>query len=226
MTGHFRNLFYFTVLIFVHECGHFITGKILGFQVNRIEIYPYGGCSKLEYDINVPLWKEFLVLIMGPLVQIIFTFFISCSKLEIENYFYTYHWIILVFNLFPIYPLDGGRLLYLLFSCFISYFKSLRRVFYLSFFFYFCFFFYVILFHKNLILLLVFILLGLKVYKEIQLVDYYFQKFLIERYSNSYSFSRIKKIENVRQMRRECYHYFIHQGGILTEKEQLSRYFT
>lgn len=197
----------------------------MGFQVNRIEIYPYGGCSKLEYDINVSLWKEFLVLVMGPFVQILFVFLVSYSKLEIENYFYTYHWIILTFNLLPIYPLDGGRLLYLLLSCFLSYFQCLRRVFYLSFFLYFCFFFYVILFHKNLILLLVFSLLGIKVHKETQLGDYYFQKFLIERYSNFYSFSRIKKVENVKQMRREYYHYFIHRGGILTEKEQLSRYF-
>lgn len=162
---------------------------------------------------------------MGPFVQIIFVFFISCIKLEMESYFYTYHWIILTFNLLPIYPLDGGRLLYLLLSCFISYFQCLRKVFYLSFFLYFCFFFYIILFHKNLILLLVFVLLGIKVYGEIRLGDYYFQKFLIERYSNSYSFSRIKTVKYIRQMRREYYHYFIHKGGIISEKKQLSRYF-
>lgn len=225
LTGHFRNLFYFTILIFVHECGHFVTGKILGFQVKRIEIYPYGGCSKLEYDINVPLWKEFLVLVMGPITQTVFVFFVSYSKIAMESYFYYYHYFILIFNLLPIYPLDGGRLLHLFFAYFISYFQSLKSVFYFSIFFYSCFFFYVIFFQRNLIFLLMIILLGLKVYKEIKQADYYFQKFLMERYFNQYYFSKVKKIENIRQMQRDYYHYFIEYDSIISETEKLSSYF-
>ena len=52
--------------------GHSFTGILLGFQLNRIEIYPYGGCSKLEYDINTSLKKEILVLLMGPIIQVVF----------------------------------------------------------------------------------------------------------------------------------------------------------
>ena len=198
---------------------------MLGFQVKRIEIYPYGGCSKLEYDINVPLWKEFLVLIMGPITQTIFVFLISCSRVGIESYFYYYHYFILIFNLLPIYPLDGGRLLHLFFAYLISYFRSLKYIFYFSIFCYFCFFFYIVLFQRNLIMFLVIILLGFKVYKEVKQANYYFQRFLIERCFTSYSFSKIKRIENIRQMRRDYYHYFIEYGNMISETEKLSSYF-
>ena len=55
LTGHFRNLFYFTIIIIIHELGHSITGLLFHFNLKEIEIYPYGGCSKLEYDINISL---------------------------------------------------------------------------------------------------------------------------------------------------------------------------
>ena len=55
LTGHFRNLFYFTLIIIIHELGHSLMGLLLKFNFKRIEIYPYGGCSKLEYDINTSL---------------------------------------------------------------------------------------------------------------------------------------------------------------------------
>ena len=155
LTGHFRNLLYFTVLILVHECGHFLTGKLLGFKIHRIEIYPYGGCSKLEYDINVPLWKEFLVLIMGPLLQIFFVSIIYYSKLNIEDYFYSYHYMILIFNLLPIFPLDGGKMLNLILSFFISYYQSLKKTLYLSFFFYSILVLLLLLWQKNLIIFLI-----------------------------------------------------------------------
>lgn len=199
---------------------------MLGFRVKRIEIYPYGGCSKLEYDINVYLWKEFLVLIMGPTFQILFVFFVFYCKLEIESYFYTYHWFILIFNLLPIYPLDGGRLFHLFLAYLIPYFTSLKQIFYFSVFIYFVTFFYVIFFQRNLVFFLMIILLGIKIHKEIKQANYYFQKFLIERYSNDYSFFKVKKISDLKQMRRDYYHYFFAEKKILTEKELLISYFS
>lgn len=214
------------MLIFIHECGHFFTGQILGFKVKRIEIYPYGGCSKLEYDINVPLWKEFLVLIMGPLLQIIFVSIIYSFKLEIEASFYTYHLFILMFNLLPIYPLDGGKLLNIILCYITAYYQSLRKVFYFSFFFYLIISLSVLFWQRNLVLFLILGLLGLKIHKEINRAEYYYQKFLMERYLNNYSFSKIKKITNIKQMKRDYYHYFLNQGNMITETEKLSAYFS
>lgn len=151
LTGHFRNLFYFTLIIFIHELGHSITGLLLKFNLKRIEIYPYGGCSKLEYDVNIPVIKEFLVLVMGPIFQILFLFIIYYLKIDVPNYFYTYNYFILVFNLLPIYPLDGGRLFHLLLCVLVSYYNSLRNIMYISYFIFNFIFFYIIIFSNNLI---------------------------------------------------------------------------
>ena len=194
--------------------------------MKRIEIYPYGGCSKLEYDINVRLWKELLVLIMGPVTQIVFVFLIGYFHFQVENYFYTYHFFILSFNLLPIYPLDGGRLLHLILANFCSFYQSLKCVFYFSIFAYFCILFYIIFFERNLMFVFIIFLLSFKIYKEISKAYYYFQKFLMERYLHNYSFSKIKKVTKVQQMRRDYYHYFIDQGNIVSETERLSYYFS
>ena len=77
-TGHFRNLFYFTLIILIHELGHSLTGIFLNLNLKRIEIYPYGGCSKLEYDINTPYRdKELNKNKFGDMIE-----FVKCSDIE------------------------------------------------------------------------------------------------------------------------------------------------
>ncbi len=195
-------------------------------KIERIEIYPYGGCSKLIHDVNISIKKELLILIMGPITQILFVAGIRYLKVDIESYFYTYHYLILVFNLLPIYPLDGGKLFNLILSYFKSYYDSLKVVFYCSFLLYWLLLFSTILWKKNLILLLVLFLLGITMNKEMNKADYYFHKFLMERYLYQYPFSKIKKITDIKKMRRDYYHYIIKERKILTEKEYLDIYFS
>lgn len=225
LTGHFKNLFYFTLIIIIHELGHSIAGLILKFKLRRIEIYPYGGCSKLEYDINTPLIKEFLVLIMGPLTQIIFAFIIKLSNINIPSYFFDYHYFILIFNLFPIYPLDGGKLLNILMSYLLSFYNSLKYSLYISYFLFIIIFILEILFIKNLLFSLIFLLLGIKIFKEINKVYYYYQKFLLERYLKIFEFNKIKKVSEMKQMKRDYYHIFKINNDVISEEKILSNYF-
>ena len=163
---------------------------------------------------------------MGPLVQIMFVFIIAYYRIITESYFYNYHWFILLFNLLPIYPLDGGRLLNLILAYFFAYYQSLKVVLYLSYSLYLFLLFFTLLWKKNLILFMILSLIGIKMIKEIKQADYYFQKFLIERYLNHYLFTKSKKIIDIKQMRRDYYHYFLKDKSIISESEQLRTYFS
>jgi len=165
LTGHFRNIIYFTIIIFVHELGHSITSVILGIKLNRIMLFPFGGLSVLEYSINLSLIKELLILIMGPIIQIIFTYLVYYLRINVSYYFYTYSMFILLFNLIPIYPLDGGKLINIFLSFFISFYKSFKITYYLSYFIYITLVFIVIFNFRNLILILILISLGIELIK-------------------------------------------------------------
>jgi len=165
ITGHFRNIMYFTTIILIHELGHSITSVILGIKLNRIVLFPFGGLSILEYSINLSLIKELLILVMGPVTQIVFTYLIYYLKIDVSYYFYTYSMFILIFNLIPIYPLDGGKLINVFLSFFLPFYKSLKITYYLSYFIYISLVFMTIIYYRNLILILIIISLGIELIK-------------------------------------------------------------
>jgi len=222
LTGHFRSILIFTSLILIHELGHFLCAYFLGWDCLKIEIFPYGGCSFFDSKINIPLWQEFLVLIMGPILQIIFIFILSF--IVSDKLFFLYleysNWI-LIFNFLPIYPLDGGKLLFLFTSKFFSYYYSCSFIFGFSFFLSFFFLWIGLFITHNFIFFLVFIFLILKVLSEIEKINYYIQKFLMERYLFDFSFLKSKIIKNIKKMRRTKYHFFLEREKLYPEQEFL-----
>ena len=55
LTGYFTNLIIFTSIILFHELGHYILAKIYKLNPEKIIIYPFGGITKLNHLINVPI---------------------------------------------------------------------------------------------------------------------------------------------------------------------------
>ena len=132
LTGHYLNLIVFTMLILVHELGHYSIARIFGCKVLKIVIYPYGGKCVLEDYVNRDLHEELLIAMAGVVVQFLFYLFV-CFIHEMGvirdytmNLFTLYNQQMIFFNLLPIYPLDGGRIVHL-FLCFLFpyYFSNL-----------------------------------------------------------------------------------------------------
>lgn len=213
------------MLILIHELGHFLTAMFLGWQVDKITFYPYGGSSSFHEDINRPLKEELLILIMGPLVQMVFFFLLQYAPFSMKTHtlLTAYHYSILLFNLLPIYPLDGGKLLHICFSYYLSYKKSIYITLQISF---------VLLFgllwlflpdriSGNVVCL--FILLLTKLIGETKKREYYYQKFLLERYLNQYHFPKVKVIRNMQEMMRDKKHLFRLNDRYYSEKEVLRK---
>ena len=122
LTGYFHNLIVFTSIIIIHELGHYIIAKSNKLTVEKIIIYPYGGLVKMNNLINTSINKELSVAVSGIIFQsiyyiiIIFLYNQGIIREYIFNLFNMYNKSILFFNILPIHPLDGSKILNLILS--------------------------------------------------------------------------------------------------------------
>lgn len=100
---------YALIMLFavLHECGHLLAGIILKLKPKRIEFNPMGLSITFEgLGEKIPQ-KRILIAIAGPLVNLIFIIISVLFSLE-ETIIYA-NIILMLFNLIPIYPLDGRQ---------------------------------------------------------------------------------------------------------------------
>lgn len=118
--------FYFLnslLVVILHEYAHYFVAKVLGYRLNKMCLLPYGAQLNLSKTI-FNSYDEIKVAIAGPLFNIVLGVLgISIWWLFPETYTYTYTFvecniIIACFNLLPIVPLDGSRVLLAILSKF------------------------------------------------------------------------------------------------------------
>lgn len=198
-----------------------MTAKILGINVKYIYIYPLGGISKFNMLLNDYIWKELLILLAGPLTQnIAYIILINIFNRDREVIL-IYHLSILIFNLLPIYPLDGGRIVNLLFNIFIPYKKSLQLIIKISYITTLIIFIIQKNITINIIVMLLFLLI--LIHKEENKVNFIYNKFLLERVMNNYNFKRRKMINNITNFYRNRTHLIKENGKVYEEKEYLTK---
>src|SRR5690625_5082203 len=130
LTGTFMELSIILIIVVIHELGHYFMSVFLKWRVESIVLWVFGGVMKTEEHGNNSLWEEALVIIAGPLQNIMIyigVYFLSTYDIlpstVLELIFY-YNTAILLFNLLPIWPLDGGKLLFVILSSFQPYRKA------------------------------------------------------------------------------------------------------
>lgn len=109
----------------IHELGHMLVGILLGFKPVKLEIMPYGLSIGFEVSYkdynkkikngNMLSIKKLIIALAGPITNLIITiifliFNITFFGIERELVVYS-NILIGIFNLIPIYPLDGGRII-------------------------------------------------------------------------------------------------------------------
>lgn len=105
--------------ILLHELMHSIIAQRNGLPVKEIEMYIFGGVSKISGEPNSP-GSEFRIAVVGPLTSIILGgILFGLTFLGIPNLFvnmlFFYSGIVNIglgiFNFLPAFPMDGGRIL-------------------------------------------------------------------------------------------------------------------
>jgi Zn-dependent protease len=111
-------------IVLLHEFGHAFACRQVGGQANRIMLWPLGGVAFVQPPPRpgALLWS----IVAGPLVNVILVpitagayFAARNAGLGIEHpdflnfiwYIAAINFVLLVFNLLPIYPMDGGQIL-------------------------------------------------------------------------------------------------------------------
>lgn len=141
------------------------------------------------------------------------------------NVFLSYHYVILSFNLLPIYPLDGSKFLNLILNCFLSFKKSHILTIYIS---YTVIILCIIYFYNNLNFVFLIIILLSACIKEHKNHILIFNKFLLERYlyPSSYKKNNIIKTKKMEQMQTNKNNIFIISNKYYDEFEMLKNKFS
>ncbi len=106
-------------VIFIHEAGHFIAMKFFGYKGVNMIFVPFVGAYVSGTATNLSRRNKLIVLLAGPLPGIIIGSILLL--LHQNNYNETFRQLSIlflllnVFNLLPVFPLDGGQFFQTLF---------------------------------------------------------------------------------------------------------------
>ena len=100
---------------FIHELGHLLAGIFLKLKPKELSIMPFGISITFEtygYKKLIEI-KKIIIAIAGPLTNILIAIIAAYLNIDTnlkEIVIYS-NMLIATFNLMPLYPLDGGRIL-------------------------------------------------------------------------------------------------------------------
>lgn len=104
-----------------HEISHALMGRAEGIEIEEIVLHPFGGLARLRNEPDSPR-AEFRIAVAGPAASFLFAVISFALMLPTMLSGYTIaggvllilgagNLLLAIFNLFPGYPLDGGRVL-------------------------------------------------------------------------------------------------------------------
>jgi Zn-dependent protease len=106
----------------LHEIGHSIIARLKGSHIHEIVLYPFGGAAKISNIPRRPL-EEIQVALAGPAVSLLLGVAGLLAGIQVLNAnpemrhyplvleLGIINTALFIFNLFPVFPMDGGRVL-------------------------------------------------------------------------------------------------------------------
>lgn len=104
--------------VLLHELGHAVVARRRGLEMGGITLFIFGGVAEMNAESESPK-TEFLVAIGGPVVSLLLAlgfwilnlFGLPMAFGAVVGYLAFVNTALLVFNMVPAFPLDGGRVL-------------------------------------------------------------------------------------------------------------------
>lgn len=125
LTGHLMTILTAFASIILHETAHTVTAACLGQRPQFMEISSLGAVVRLEDEAALRPCRRMLVLMAGPAATALLCWIAMASTAkgwmmpEFGRLVFATNVCILMLNLLPVYPLDGGRIFVLLLDAFL-----------------------------------------------------------------------------------------------------------
>ncbi len=109
-------------LVLGHETAHLFVAKAYGFRVHSLELFPFGGAVTCNDVFEGRKVEETLMALAGPVFNIILLFCGQALRWQgiwsgvLAEDFIRFNLLLAAFNLLPVLPLDGGRMMRALFT--------------------------------------------------------------------------------------------------------------
>ncbi|MDF2669224.1 MAG: protease [Paenibacillus sp.] len=132
VTGYFLELLTLFAIVLIHELGHVTAARSLGWTITKVELLPFGGVAETDQLGSSSVREDIIVALAGPLQNawmIGLAYVMGMSGIwgaEWSQTFIQANLMIGLFNLLPILPLDGGKVMQALFSLFLPYYRAIQ----------------------------------------------------------------------------------------------------
>ena len=102
--------------VLLHEGGHILMARRFGAGVEKVTLSPLGGVAELNGLYDLSPWEEVEVALAGPLVSVLLAAVFGClaylfpDAADFLDSMMILNGSLSMFNLLPVFPLDGSRI--------------------------------------------------------------------------------------------------------------------